>query len=243
MVEAALRSLRTSLLWSFASPDTPGRGWRDSEADAVTFDLASSDVPINDGAAHLPAARALRGHAVHLRVPRAPRGSADSPIDIGLEAIGPRNVAAVLLAGATAPQDIRDADVAIRRHEVGARLEPGTIRLIPELGAASALLALPDLLAATDRCGAVALNVEELADDLGLPAPRDPAGAPFDSYLAQTSLAAAAARLPWLLLAPTSSPGTRAVLASRAHEHGAGGAYVSSEAEVRGLQSLFGGAG
>ncbi len=156
-----------------------------------------------------------------------------------MEAVLSATVAAVLLSGAERPQDVRDADVAVRRRELRLGIDPGTVRLIPEIGSALGLRALPRMLDAIDRCSAVALNTDALAAGLGLPGGPSSHLAILDHAMAEVALSASAARLPWVLLAPALEAGARAALAIRAHAHGAAGVYIASEPEAQGFNSLF----
>ena len=207
-------TLRTNLV---LLPDAPLRATR---ADAVTAGVGATE------------AAAAAGAPVHVRVanPREGRLRAD------LEAFG-AEVACVLLARTTLPQDLRDADVELRRRELQLALTPGRIGLIPEIGGAAALARLPELLAAVDRLASVAVDIEALAENLG--APDATAQSLQEPLLAQAAVAATAARLPWTVGALSFAPGDRARLAARAHALGASGLYVSREAEVAGFNTLF----
>lgn len=212
---------------------------RTSAADAVVFDLASPETHHERAAARARAAKhapliARAGREVHVRVSDARSGELDADV----EAVASAAVAAVLLAGAEEPQDVRDADIAIRQREMRRKIAPGHIRLIPEVDSASGLRALPALLAAVDRHGAIALNIEALARDVGveLAAPSNPL---FEHAMASVAFEARAASLPWVLLAPHAGQGVRAALATRAHALGAAGAYVRSESEAAGFRQLF----
>ena len=143
----------------------------------------------------------------------------------------------MLLAETLIPQDLRDADVELRRHELHHDLVPGQVGLIPEIGSAAALARLPQLLAAVDRLVGVGADLEAIANDLG--APDATAAAVQEPLLAQIAVTATAARVPWTVAAMGFTAGQRAALASRARALGAAGVYVSSEAEVAGMNTLF----
>ena len=198
-------------------PDAPPRATR---ADAVTAGAGAT------------AAAAASGAAVHVRVANPREGKLREQ----LEAVG-AEVACVLLAETVLPQDLRDADVELRRRELQLGLTPGRIGLIPEIGSAAALARLPQLLAAVDRLASVGVDIEGLADDLGAPDARTQALQ--EPLLAQAAVAAAAARLPWTVGAVGFAAGDRARLAARAHALGASGVYVQRESEVAGFSSLF----
>lgn len=212
-------------------------------ADAVVIDLAAPETHRDRAALRALVARhapliARRGREVHVRVSDARSGELDADI----EAVVSASVRAVLLAGAEEPQDVRDADVAIRQREMRRKVAPGHVRLIPEIDSAAGLRALPQLIAAVDRHGAVALNIELLAHDLGV-APSSGHLAPTmplaEHAMAAVSFEAAASGLPWVLLAPHADHGARSALATRAHAMGASGVYVRSESEAAGFRQLF----
>jgi citrate lyase beta subunit len=209
-------------------------------ADAVTFDLATPETHLERVALRQLAARhsaliARRGRGVHVRVSDTRSGELEADLDALVSA----SVEAVLLSGAEEAQDVRDADVAIRQREMRRKLEPGHVRLIPEIGSAAGLRALPRLIEAVDRHGAVALNIETLARDFGLTGAPTASMALFEHAMAEVAFDAHAAGLPWLLLAPHADQGVRAALANRAHALGAAGAYVRSEGEAGGFRQLF----
>ena len=205
---------RTNLILQPGSPVAPTR------ADAVTTSPDAS-----------AAARAA-GVPIHARLAHPREGLLRSE----LEALdGP--AACVLLAGTVRPQDLRDADVELRRHELHSGLTPGAIGLIPEIGSAAAIEQLPQLLAAVDRLTSVGLDIEAVAADLGAADAR--AEALQAPILARVALAAAAAGLPWTVGAMAFAAGDRARLAARAHALGASGVYVLGESEVAGFNALF----
>ncbi|MYA19365.1 MAG: hypothetical protein F4Z25_03650 [Chloroflexi bacterium] len=198
----------------------PGAPVAATRADAVTTAPDATE-----------AARAA-GVPIHVRLAHPREGL----LRAQLEALdGP--VAGVLLAGTAQPQDLRDADVELRRRELHGGLDPGSIGLIPEIASAAAIERLPQLLAAVDRIASVGLDIEAVAEDLGAPDVR--AEALQAPVLARVALAAAAGRLPWTIGAMGFAAGDRARLAGRAHALGAAGAYVLAESEVAGLNALF----
>ena len=206
---------RANLVLPHGAPAAPTR------ADAVTVGVPNAGAALASGA------------EAHLRVanPREGRLRAD------LEAALGEGVAAVLLACARLPQDLRDADVELRRQELRLGLTPGRIALIPEIASAAALARLPALLAAADRVACAAVDFESLAGDLG--APDATAVAVQEPLLARVAVEAAAAGLPWTVGAPGFAAGDRARLAARARALGAGGVYAARESEVAGLRALF----
>lgn len=208
-------------------------------ADAVLFDLAAPETHHERSALRALAAKhapllARRGREVHVRLSDARSGELDADVDAVVSA----SLRAVLLAGAEEPQDVRDADIAIRQREMRRKVEPGHVRLIPEVDSAAGLRALAGILAAVDRHGAVALNIEAIARDLGV-GPVAPSMPLFEHAMASVAFDAAAAGLPWLLLAPHADQGARAALANRAHALGASGVVVRSESEAGGFRQLF----
>jgi citrate lyase subunit beta / citryl-CoA lyase len=209
-------------------------------ADAVTLDLAAPETNTERAGLRQLAAKhapqiAKRGRAVHLRI--ADTRSAE--LDADLEALVSAAITAVLLSGAEEPQDVRDADIAIRKREMRRKLEPGHVRLIPEVDSAAGLRALPRLIEAVDRHGAIALNIDALARDFGVDSAPAASLTLFEHAMAAVAIEAHAAGLPWLLLAPEAGHGTRSALANRAHALGAAGVYVGSESEAAGFRQLF----
>lgn len=198
----------------------PGAPVAATRADAVT---TSPDATAEARAAGVP---------IHIRLAHPREGR----LRLQLNALEGA-VDGVLLAGATQPQDLRDADVELRRHELHRGLDPGGIGLIPEIASGAALERLPRLLAAVDRLASVGLDIEAVAADLGAPDAR--AEALQAPLLARVALAAAAVRLPWTVGAMGFAVGDRARLAARAHALGAAGVYVLAESEVAGLNALF----
>ena len=176
---------------------------------------------------------AATGAELHVRVasPRAERLREDLETAVGAGA------AAILLAETLVPQDLRDADIELRRQELHHDLVPGQVGLIPEIGSAAALARLPQLLAAVDRLVSVGVDLAGVASDLGAPNPT--AAAVQQPLLAQIAVTATAAGVPWTVAGMGFSAGQRAALASRARALGAAGVYVTSEAEVAGMNTLF----
>ena len=205
---------RTNLILLPGSPVAPTR------ADAVT---TSSDATAEARAAGAP---------LHVRLANPREGLLRAQLEAH---DGP--VACVLLAATARPQDLRDADIELRRHELRAGLNPGSIGLIPEIGSAAAIERLPQLLAAVDRLTSVGFDLESVAADLGAPDAR--AEALQAPILARVALVASAAGLPWTVAAMGFAAGDRARLAARAHALGASGVYVLGESEVAGFNALF----
>ena len=229
-------ALRTNLTIA-GIDDAPYLAARGTAADSVTIDLATPAVAGEREAALRTAARHVRriaatGRGVHVRVSDTRSGELEADV----AAVTGAALQAVLLSGAEIAQDVRDADVAIRKHEMRRKVVPGTLRLIPEIDSATGLAELPQMLGAVDRHEAVALNAGALARDLGL---RDAHPSLLEHAMAAVDVAARAAGLPWLLLDGRAQPGARSELTTLAQRLGAAGAYVVSEAEARGFNQLF----
>lgn len=226
------RALRTNLLIG------PGGHWDPAlttAADAVTVD--QSLMPRASGRTRrgAPSEATSSARTVHMRIAVDRRLGFEASLEGDLN----ESVTAVLLGGVDRPQDVRDADVALRRREMRLGLEPGRVRLISEVASALALRALPGMIEAVDRHSALALNTDGLAADLGLPGGPQSHLALLEHAMAEVAIAARAARLPWMLLAPALDAGTRSMLATRAHAHGSAGVYISAEPEAAGFNSLF----
>ena len=207
-----------------------------SAADAVTIDLASPMVHGNrtkarDNAAAAILAIASTGRPVHVRVSDTRSGQLEGDLD----AVVAARPSAIVLSGTEAPQDTRDADVAIRKREMRAGIDPGSIRLAPEIDSAEGLSHLVRILNAVDRHSAVALSIDGLRDDMRL---GDRAGTLYDHAMADLAVAAHTARLPWIVATMHHRPET-STLPQRAHDFGASGATVRDESEVAAINALF----
>ncbi len=229
-------ALRTSLLIG-ATDDAGLRAALATAADSVTVDLATAVVQGHGTAARKAVAKhatkiAAAGRAVHVRVSDARSGELEADI----AAAAGQHLVALLLAGVESPQDVRDADVAIRKHEMRLGVAPGSARLIPQIDSAKGLRTLPAILSAVDRHGAVALDADAAGADLGVSATADSV---IEHAMWDVAVAARAAGLPWTIDALSAGASERARLAARAREFGAAGASVVSEAEVLGLNALF----
>ncbi len=206
-----------------------------SAADAVAIDLAGLALHGRRREARRVALRHAQAIAQAKRPVLARVSDTRSgELEADVEALTGEWLAAVMLPGAEAPQDARDADVQIRMHEMRRGLPPGGIRLVPEVDSAEALLALPRMLASVDRHSAVALDIAGLLDDLGAV---ERAQVLIEHTMAQVAIAAHATGVPWLVIPPRTSGGT--LLVGSAHEAGAIGAVVAGEAAVRGMNALF----
>ncbi len=207
-----------------------------SAADAVTIDLASpmahgNRTKARDNAAAAILAIASTGRPVHVRVSDTRSGQLESDLD----AVVAARPGAIVLSGTEAPQDARDADVAIRKREMRAGIDPGSIRLVPEIDSAEGLSHLVRILNAVDRHSAVALSIDGLRDDMRL---GDRAGTLYDHAMADLAVAAHTTRLPWIVATTHHRPET-STLPQRAHDFGASGATVREESEVAAINALF----
>jgi citrate lyase subunit beta / citryl-CoA lyase len=206
-----------------------------SAADAVLLDLAAPTSSEDRATARKSAAQAIEAIGVTRRpVLARVSAAASGQLEADLAAVVGLRLSAVVLSATELPQDARDADVLLRRYEWRHRLTPGVVRLIPEIDSAAGLQSLPTILEAVDRHSAVALNPAHLHHNLGLaPAARDP----HDQLMTTLAVAARAADLPWLLA--TFEVAHTPVDPARAHQFGASGAVIHSEAAARGVNSLF----
>lgn len=207
-----------------------------SAADAVVIDLAGPSVVGKRDEARILALKhakaiARTGRPVIARV----SDTRSQQMEGDLDAVVGDWLSAVVLAGAEVPQDVRDADVQIRKREMRLGLTPGGIRLIAEIDSAEGLAALPRILEAVDRHAAVALSAEGLRLDLRL---GERASALYDHAMADIAIDADTARLPWLLTLEGHRP-EWASLPARAHDFGAAGIALHDETAVRGMNALF----
>ena len=217
-----------------------------SAADAIVIDLAHASVHGQRAEARSLAAKHAKAIAktwrpvlVRVNDPRSEEMTAD------LDAVVSDAVSGVWLAGAEEPQNVRDADVQIRKFEMRRKLTPGATMLVPEIDSAEALMALPRTLLAVNRFGAVALSVDGLRADLRLGASAGASStmgagamALYAHAMAEVAIQSDAARLPWLLHVSHHRPGTES-LSTMAHDCGAAGVTVHNEGEARGVNSLF----
>ncbi len=222
-------ALRSVLAIPPSSASAAEQGSR-SAADAVMFDLGALRGLDRDTALQT-VARAVTvtgrsGRATLVRLSSAASGRVDA--DLGA-ACG-RYLGAVVLPAVEVPQDARDADVLLRKHELAGKLAPGVIRLIPEIDSAAGLEALPRILDAVDRVEAVALNLIALSAHFGLGSGDRALG---EQSMALLSVACRARNLPWFLGSGD------AAAAAAARDLGAHGAVIDSEPRVRGMNSLF----
>ena len=217
-----------SLLLIDARDEASLRGATTSAADAIAIDLAAPHLASDrSGARRLArrhiAAIASSGRPVYARVSDTRSGELDADLD----AVVSDSLTAIILPGAEVPQDARDIDVAVRRFEMERSITPGEVVIVTEIDSAEGVLALPSILPAIDRHAGVVLTLDGLRHDMRL---SDRADALFAHAMADVALAAHMARIPWALAGGD---------ASTAHDYGASGVLIGSEAEARGVNSLF----
>ncbi len=211
-------------------------------ADAVLFDLAAPATVHHRAAARRLVERYAPATAKAKREVLVRVGDARSnELEADVDAVVGAALSAIVLPGAEAPQDARDADVAIRKREMRRGIAPGSIRLIPEIDSPAGLRALASILDAVDRHGAVALDVAGLRGQLGVAGRRaQPTAhaharvAMEDHAMADVALAAGALRLPWIVTGREATG-----VATRAHDLGGSGVALGGEAEARGMNALF----
>jgi citrate lyase subunit beta / citryl-CoA lyase len=207
-----------------------------SAADAVAIDLAGPALHGRRDEARAAAVKAAQAIAETDRPVFARLSDTRSgELEADIEAVTGPWLTAVILAGAEVPQDVRDADVQIRKREMRRSIRPGTVRLLPEIDSAEGLLAVERTLAAVDRHSGIVLNLDGLRDDLRL---GERATALFGHAMADLAMTAHATRMPWLVSATFGRPDATA-FATTAHEYGAAGAVLRDEAAVRGMNALF----
>jgi citrate lyase beta subunit len=231
-----------SILVIAGDDEAPYAAAATTAADAVLFDLAAPHAVHHRAAARRLVERfaplaAKAKREVLVRIGDARSGELEADVDAVVSAA----LSAVVLPGTEAPQDARDADVAIRKREMRRGIAPGTIRLVPEIDSAAGLRGLAGILDAVDRHGAVALDVAGLLGQLGVAARRAEATAHThtrvameDHAMADVALASGTLHLPWLVTGRGASD-----VATRAHDLGAAGVALAAEAEALGMNALF----
>lgn len=205
-------------------------------ADAVLIDLAHPSLHGQRAEARrlvrrLGPAIAKAGRPVLVRLADARSGemAADA------EAVVEPWLTGVVVSGVEEPQDVRDADVAVRKSEMRRKITPGTVAIVPEIDSAEGLVALSRIMLAIDRVRAITLSIDGLRSDLRL---GSGAGPLFEYAMAELAVQADAARVPWVLHVAHRRPGTER-LGTLAHDLGAAGVTIQNEGEARGMNSLF----
>jgi len=207
-----------------------------SAADAVLIDLAHPSLHGQRAEARQLARRHVQaigktGRPVLVRVSDARSGEMAGDVEA---VVGPA-VTGVVVSAVEEAQDLRDADVLVRKFEMRSKRVPGEIDLLPELDSAEGLVALSRILVATDRARAVVLSIDGLRRDLRL---GSGAGALYQHAMSEVAIHADAARLPWVVHVQHHRPGAERFPAL-AHDFGAAGVTVHREGEARGMNSLF----
>jgi len=142
--------------------------------------------------------------------------------------------AGLVVEGVEIPQDVRDADVALRKYEGAQNLQPGVIVLFPEISSVEGLTALSSIVEAVDRIGAMFVNRNQIASDFG----RKPNFSGLNNYiLSRTAIETRAKRIPWVLAEYDKN--IQSKLISTSYNSDAFGIVVTSEAQVSGINSLF----
>lgn len=207
-----------------------------SSADAILIDLAHPSLHGQRDVARRLARRHVTaigktGRAVLVRVSDSRSGEMAADV----EAAVTTGLRCVVVAGVEEPQDLRDADVLVRKFEMRSKAVPGEVDLLPELDSAEGLVALTRILQATDRARSVVLSVDGLRRDLRL---GPGAGTLYEHAMAEVAIHADAARLPWVVHVQHHRPGAERI-PTLAHDFGATGVTVHGEGEALGMNSLF----
>ena len=142
---------------------------RSFDADVVVADLEDSVPPAEKANAReivgkLAPALSGRGRKVMVRL---------NSLDTGLTrdelaaVVGPHLYGVSIGKGESA-QDIRECDRLMDAAEAEAGLEPGTLKLIPWIENARAVMAMEEMAAASARVVALAFGAEDYTDDMGI---------------------------------------------------------------------------
>ena len=123
--------------------------------DVIVFDLSSSALAtLNSSTVKRKISQLTRGMFPlrHLRF----AVSTSSNFRSQLNAVFSSDISSVWIAGISEAQQVRDADVEVRRLEMEHGIKPGTISLIPELNTVYPISTLDGVLTAADRVVGVA---------------------------------------------------------------------------------------
>jgi len=207
-----------------------------SAADAILIDLAAPSLHGQRTEARQLAKRHAQaigktGRPVLVRVSDARSGEMGADI----EAVVGQWLTGVVVSGVEEPQDVRDADVLVRKFEMRTKLVPGEIAIVPELDSAEGLVALMRILLAIDRVKAISLSIDGLRRDLRL---GPGAGTLYEHAMAEVAIHADAARLPWVVHVQHHRADVGHI-PTLAHDFGAAGVTVHHEGEALGMNSLF----
>jgi citrate lyase beta subunit len=132
--------------------------------DVIVFDLSSSALATLNSLTVKRKISQLTGgmsplHHVRLTV------STSSNFRSQLNVVFSSDISSVWIAGISEAQQVRDADVEVRRLEMEHGIKPGTISLIPELNTVYPISVLDGILTAADRVVGVALDLDFICAD------------------------------------------------------------------------------
>ena len=133
--------------------------------DVIVFDFSSSALTALNSPTVKHKISQLTGvmsPSRHLRVAVSTSSNFRSQLDVVLSS----DISSVWIAGISEAQQVRDADVEVRRLEMEHGIKPGTITLIPELNTVYPISVLDGILTAADRVVGVALNLDSVCADL-----------------------------------------------------------------------------
>ena len=133
--------------------------------DAVVFDMSKSTGESFDPSTMKDRIRQSSDGLGPCRHVRFSIGASDD-FRTKLLSVFSHDVAAVWISGISEAQQVRDADVEIRRLEMEHGIDPGTISLIPELNSVRSISLLDTILTAVDRVATIALNLDLVCADL-----------------------------------------------------------------------------
>ena len=133
--------------------------------DAVVFDMSKSTGESFDPSTMKDRIRQSSDGLGPCRHVRFSIGASDD-FRIKLLSVFSHDIAAVWISGISEAQQVRDADVEIRRLEMEHGIDPGTISLIPELISVRSISLLDTILTAVDRVATIALNLDLVCADL-----------------------------------------------------------------------------
>ena len=133
--------------------------------DAVVFDMSKSTGESFDPSTMKDRIRQSSDGLGPCRHVRFSIGASDD-FRTKLLSVFSQDIAAVWISGISEAQQVRDADVEIRRLEMEHGIDPGTISLIPELISVRSISLLDTILTAVDRVATIALNLDLVCADL-----------------------------------------------------------------------------
>jgi len=141
-------------------------------------------------AAALPRQESGRGPAPYVRINAIRSGE----LEADLAAVVARGLQGIVAPKVDVPAEIELLARALEAREAAARLDRGSIRLMPSIESAKGLLNAPAIAACSDRVVALLFGAEDFALDLGLPARREGEAADLAHARASVVVAAVAAR-------------------------------------------------